>query len=155
MIWKNRELNRYPDIILSDCKVIDIQVKENKITVNFSEDGFFVKDSERKSYYRTDTAQLVMESCDVANISIKEIRTQRLSEELYYDSMYDVESQDFIENINTGKWRLEIVEEFYSVGGGVYSVRIRCNESPFWCYIKLQFKNLVYMWNDIRYDYPL
>lgn len=69
--------------------------------------------------------------------------------------MYKVEAKDFLVNINTGKWRLEIVEEFYSSGGGLYIVRIRGNENSFWCYLKLQFRNLVYLWNDIRYDCPL
>lgn len=76
---EKRELNKYPDILLSDCEVTVIEVKGNEIIVNFSEYGFFIKDSKRNNYYRTNAAQIVIEGCDIANISIKEVRTQRLS----------------------------------------------------------------------------
>ena len=155
MVWKNKKLNAYPDIILSDCAIRDIQVVKNEIMVNFSDDGFFKKDIERKSYFRTDAAQLVMESCYIANISIKEVRTHQLSEEIYFESLCDIEGKEFIEKINSGKWKAIVVEEFYSSGGGLYRVRIRSSETSFWCYIKLQFKNVIYLWNEIRYDFPL
>ena len=147
---EKKELNKYPDILLSDCEVTAIEAKGNEIIVNFSEYGFFIKDSERNNYYRTNAAQIVIEGCDIENISIKEVRTQQLSEELYFESMYEIEAKDFLVNINTGKWSLEIVEEFYSIGGGLYIIRVRENENSFWCYIKLRFRNLVYLWNDIR-----
>lgn len=155
MIWKNKKINNYPCIILSDCTIKNIQVVENEITVNFSEDGFFVKDINEKKYFRTDVAQLIIESCDIADIEIKEIRTHQLSEEIYYESMYDVEPNEFNENINSGKWKAIVVEEFYGSGGGLYRVHMRSGESYFWCHIKLQFKNLIYLWNEIRYDFPL
>ncbi len=154
MIWKEKGINKYPDIILSDCLITNIQTKGSEVTIKFSEYGFVKKDSQRNKYYRTDAAQIVIEQCEIEDISIKEIRTQRLSEDLYFDSMYDVERKVFLENINAGKWKFEIVEEFYSTGGGLYIGQIRGDQHSFWCHVKLQFKNLVYFWNDIRYDYP-
>lgn len=154
MTWKEKERNKYPDIILSDCVITNIQVEGTEITVEFSEYGFVKKDSQRNKYFRTDTAQIVIEQCDIDNVSIKEIRTQRLSEDVYFDSMYDIEFSIFLENVNTGKWKFEIVEEFYSAGGALYIGQIREGENTFWCHVKLQFKNLVYFWNKVRYDRP-
>lgn len=154
MKWKEKGINKYPDIILSDCMITNIQGKEGEITVKFSEYGFFKKDSQSNKYFRTDTAQIVINECDVDNIFIKEIRNQKLSEELYFESMYDIEPSIFMENISTGKWKFEIVEEFYSTGGALYIGKIRADENSFWCHVKLRFKNLVYFWNEVRYDRP-
>lgn len=109
-------MNRYPDIILSDCVITSIQTKEQEVIVNFSEYGFFKKDIQQNKYYRTDAAQIVIEECDIANIAIREVRTHQLSEELYFDSMYDVAPENFQKNVNMEKWSFEIVEEFYSTG---------------------------------------
>ena len=155
MIWKNIEYNKYPEIIMSDCKVNKIQIEENQVILNFSEDGFFVKDSKKQGYYRTDAAQVVLQASNIDDISIKEVRTNQLSDKVCFDSMYDVEVQDFVENINTGKWSLEIVEEYYSAMGALYSLWIKSTGTSFWCYIKLGFQNMVYKWNEIRYEYPL
>ena len=125
MLWKKTEVNKYPDIILSDCKVTNIQVERDDITVGFLGDGFFKKDNKSNNFYRTNGAQIVIKGCDIDNISIKEVRTQRLSKDIYFETMYDLEVKDFFENINTGKWRLEIVEEFYAIGSGLYVGRIR------------------------------
>lgn len=154
MIWKEKGINKYPDIILSDCLITNIKVNESEVIINFSEYGFFKKDDLQNKYFRTDAAQIVMQHCDIANISIKEIRTHHLSEELYFDSMYDVKAKVFLENINTEKWQFEIVEEYYSTGRGMYIGQIIENEKSFWCHVKVQFKNLVYFWNGIRYDRP-
>lgn len=154
MVWKEKGVNKYPDIILSDCLITGIQVNGSDVIAKFSEYGFAKRDGIQNKYYRTDAAEIVIKQCDIANVSIKEVRTQHLSEELYFDSMYDVEPEIFLENINTGKWRFEIVEEFYSAGGGLYIGQIGKEEDSFWCHVKLQFKNLVYFWNEVRYDCP-
>jgi len=154
MKWKHKELNKYPDILLSDCSLTNIALEGNQIIVNFSEYGFFKRDSQEDKYYRTDGSQIVIEGCDYDNISIKEIRTQQMSEELYFETMYEIEIKDFIENINTGKWRLEIVEEYYAMGSGFYISQIRTNNNCFRCYINIRFKNLTYLWSDIGYDCP-
>lgn len=154
MKWKEREENKYPEIILSDCQIVNVEMKGGDIVVDFSKYGFVKKDCDSNKYYRTNAAQIVIEQCDMDNLAIKEIRTQQLSEEMFFDSIYDVEPKDFCENINTGKWKFEVVEEFYSTKRALYIGQIRGNEKNFWCCVKLQFKNLVYLWNDIRYDCP-
>jgi len=144
----------YPDVVLSDCYIANIEVIKGEIILNFSELGIFKKDIKKNNYYRTKGAQVIIKGCDFDAISIKEIRTQKLSEDLYYESMYDIDAKIFFDNINSGKWKMEIVEEFHSMQKGFYTVRIRTEQDAFWCHIKLYYKNLIYSWGDIRYDYP-
>lgn len=154
MEWKEQGVNLYPDIILSDCTVSEIRINNTEMVLKFSDYGFIKKDRNNK-YYRTDGAQVVIEGCDIESVSIKEIRTQQLCEEIYFDSMYDIETKTLFENVNMGKWRLEIVEEFYSTGGGIYIGQIRNEEDVFWFYIKMRYKKLIYLWNNVRYDFPV
>lgn len=153
-MWKERGINKYPEIILSDCLITNIEIEGENIVVNFDKYGFFIKDSEKGRYYRTDSAQIVIKKCDMKNIVIKEIRTQKLSEELYFDSIYEVEGEIFIKKINMGRWKFEIVEEFYSTRRALYIGQVRENNKFFWLCVKLQFEELLYLWNDIRYDCP-
>lgn len=153
-MWKERGINKYPEIILSDCSILNIDVREENIEVNFDEYGFFIKDKKSNKYYRTGLAQIKIKKCDIDNIEIKEIRTQQLSEDLYFNSAYEVKIKDFLDRINTGKWKFEIVEEFYATRSALYIGMIRENGKTFWLYVKLQFEELIYLWNEIRYDRP-
>lgn len=154
MIWKGKQDKVYPDIILSDCLIVGITVKGEKILIDFSELGFAVKDEKSGSYYHTNGAQIVMEECELDDLSITEIRTQQLSDELYFDSVYNLENKDFLNNINSGKWEFEIVEEYYSVNGGLYLGKVWEKEESFWCCVKIRFKELKYLWNDLNYEFP-
>ena len=61
----------------------------------------------------------------------------------------------FMKNINKRKWTFEVVEEFYSAGRALYIGMIhnkKKKHKSFWCCVKLQFKELLYLWNEIRYD---
>lgn len=154
MEWKNQAINKYPDIICTDSVITDIQMDKGNVVVDFSKYGFFIKDDCQKKYYRTDGAQIAIEGCDIDSIIIKEARTHQLSETIYFDSIYDIEVEDFQKNISGGRWKFEIVEEFYSTSGGLYIGQIRENETTFWCYIQIKFEKLIYFWNDLQYEYP-
>lgn len=153
MIWRKKGYNLYPDIILSDCTISGIQIKDNKLVLTFSDYGFIKKDKDNK-YYRTEGAEIVVEGYEREELSIKELRTHQLSEEIYFDSIYDIEFEKFQENVNSGKWELEIVEEFYSTGRCLYICQIREDENCFEIYFKIRYRNLIYLWNSIRFDWP-
>ena len=155
MIWNKREFNQFDNISLSDCHISKIQKMENNIVIDFSEYGFFVRDSKNNRFYRTDGAQIIIEDCDIDSVSIKEIRIHKLSGDTYFETMYDVQIEDFIKNINEGMWKLEIVEEYPLKGKGYYIIWVNEGENCFWCHIKLRYKNLIYMWNKIKYNCPL
>ena len=157
-MWKESGINKYPEIILSDCIITNIERKGDDIVVDFGDDGFVIKDTEKDKYYRTTPSQVVIKECDIDNIDIKEIRTQQLSEELFFKTAYDVEPELFIKNINKGKWKFEVVDEFYSCVGALYVVHVqpkkKKQKSFDYCVI-LQFKELLYLWNEIQYDRPV
>ena len=153
-MWKETRKNQYPNVLLSDCSVIKIQVERKKIIANFSVYGFATKNAKDGKSYRTDGGQLVFDGCDIDALEVKEIRTQRLSEELYFETMQDIDLNHFLDRINNGIWVLEIVEEFYAVGKGYYVGQIRSDKDSFWCNIKIPFKDITYCWNSIMPEYP-
>lgn len=154
MQWKENKENQYPNIALSDCVVKGIRIKEDKIKVIFSEYGFFIKESKDNAYYRTFPAEILIKGCTLDYTTIKLLRMEQLADGRYIEIAEDVEAMDFIEYVNTEKWSLELVQEFYSCTGGLYVGRIGEGEKFFWCYIKLYFEKIVYFWNEINYDFP-
>ena len=155
MFWNEKKFNQFDDISLSDCHITKIQKIENDVVIKFSEDGFFARDNKSNKFYRTDGAQIIIERCDIDNISIKEIRGHKLSDDIYFETMYDIQIAKFIKNINEGIWNLEIVEEYPLKGKGYYITWISEDDNYFWCHIKLQYENLIYMWNKIKCNCPL
>lgn len=64
----------------------------------------------------------------------------------------DIDLQVFLNHILTKKWSYEIVEEYYSALGGLYIGQIKELKKAMWCYIKMQFKNIVYLWDEVDYE---
>lgn len=155
-MWKESGTNKYPDIILHDCLVTNIEKSGDDIAVDFGKFdssgkyGFWIIASEMP--YRTGLSRIVIKECDMDYMSIKEIRTQQLSQELFFQTVCDIEPKIFMKNINKRKWTFEVVEEFYSAGRALYIGRIhnkKKKHKSFWCCVKLQFKELLYLWNEI------
>ena len=160
-MWKESGINKYPNVVLHDCLVTNIEKNGDDIIVDFDrfdssgQYGFWIKDIEKNMYYRTGSSQIVIKKYDIDYTSIKEIRTQQLSEKLFFETVSDIEPKVFIKKVNMGKWKFEVVEEFYSTDRALYIGRIHTkkkNQKSFWCCIKLQFKELLYLWSEIRYD---
>lgn len=151
---KERRVNAYPEVILSDCRIAHIQVENSDIQVCFADGGFVVHDANSKKSFRTNEGVMLIEGCEIDDISIKEVRTQRLTEGEYFETMYEIDSREFLKKVNAKEWRFEFTEEFYSIGCGLYIGRVSSEDGRFWCHIKLYFKNLIYMWDKIRYDRP-
>ena len=87
MKWKNQDINKYSDIILSDCQIEKIQKERNDIIISFSEYGFIVKNCNDNKFYRTDGAQIVLKECEMDELSIKKIETQQSSVASFCESM--------------------------------------------------------------------
>ena len=160
-MWKESGINSYSEVSLHDCMITNIEKSGDDIAVDFGKYdsygtyGFWIKDIAAGTCYRTGVSRIVIKECDMDYISIKEIRTQQLSEELFFDSVCDIEPEYFMKRINKRKWTFEVVEEFYSTGRALYIGRIhykKRKKESFWCCVKLQFKELLYLWNEIRYD---
>lgn len=154
MNWKEQRENAYPDIILSDCLVDEIQVDDNDIILKFLEHGFVIRDNEDSHYYRTKSAQVIVKECDIDNISIQLVYRKREVNGKVIHIIKDIELQTFLNNILTKRWSYEITEEYYSALGGLFIGKIRESKKSMWCYIKMQFKNIVYMWDEVNYKAP-
>ena len=154
MAWKEKGYNLYPNIILSDCTITGIQTKDNKLVFTFSNYGFLKKEMDNK-YFRTEGAEIIVEDYDREELFIKEKRIHQLSEELYFDSLFDVTLERLIRNVNSGIWKIEIVEEFYATGEGIYICQVREEEGRFWIYLKMKYRNLIYLWNKVRHDWSV
>lgn len=154
MNWKEQRENAYPDIILSDCLVDAIQVDDNDIILKFLEHGFVIRDNEDSHYYRTKSAQVIVKECDIDNISIQLVYRKREVNGKVIHIIKDIELQTFFNNTLSKRWSYEITEEYYSALGGLFIGKIRESKKSMWCYIKMQFKNIVYMWDEVNYKAP-
>lgn len=155
MKWKESEKNKYPNIILSDCVVDDIRINDGDIIMEFMKSGIIIKESSNSKYYRTHEAQIVLEKSDIENVSIKCVYKKKRIIGTTVDIVKDMERDTFFENISKGKWRFEIVEEFYSCVGGMYIGEVHKKNQSFWCCVKFYFKNIIYFWNEIDYRYDI
>lgn len=155
MSCQNSGINMYPDIILSDSTIQKIVVNNADIDLIFNKKGF-VKKAEDGRYYRTEDAKVTIRGCDVENISMKEVRTHKASEDFYFESAYYLDKNIFLEKINASAWRFEVVHEFYAVGArrGFFMGQIHADNENFWCHIMIDYKDLLYQWGDIRKDRP-
>lgn len=149
MNWKNQRENAYPSIILSDCFVDEIQINNNEIIFKFLTCGFVIKENSR--YYHTKSALLIFEHCDIENISIQIIYIKK---GLFGNKriIQDVDMAAFLDNILIGKWKYEIVEEYYSAMGGLFVGRIKTAKAKIWCGIKMQFQSIKYLWDEVDYE---
>jgi len=91
---------------------------------------------------------------------IKEIRKHQLSlsEGLLMDTIYDIKPECFIKYIHKGEWRFEVVKEFYEFRRALYigKIHVKKKKQPaFGCCVQLDYKELVYLWNEVRYDHSI
>lgn len=153
MEWKMNVKNVYPNIVLSDCIVDGIHIDGENVIINFFNSGFIIKENNSSKYYRTYNSQIIFEKCDIRNCSIKFVyKNKKISKE---NIVKDMELNTFFKNISTEKWHFEVVEEFYSVVGGMYIGKVRNQKKSFWCYIKIYFENIIYLWNEVDYRYSV
>lgn len=154
MNWKEQRENAYPNIILSDCLVDEIQVNDKDIILKFLKHGFVIRDDEDLHYYRTKSAQIIMKECDIENISIQLVNRKRGVNRREIQFITDIELQTFLNHILSKRWNYEIVEEYYSALGGFFIGQITESKKSMWCYLKIQFKNIVYLWDEVNYEAP-
>lgn len=146
-------INLYPNVILSDSVIQQIVVNNCDLEISFSEYGFVKKEPD-DNYYRVEDSKLIVRGCSFDDISIKELRTLKVSDEFFFESAYDLDKKVFLEQINSGSWNFEVVEEFYATGKGLFIGQIHSDSEVFWCCVKVRYKDLMYQWGNIRHDWP-
>lgn len=152
MEWKNQKENAYSNIFLSDCTFDEIYLNDNNIIIKFRKHGFIVKEDENSQYYHTKASEIIMKECDINNIMIQIIINKKRIGGKIIRIIQDIEICIFWENIAKKKWKYEIVEEYYSEMGGWFVGQIKSRKKSMWCYIQIQFKGMIYFWNEIDYD---
>lgn len=150
--WKEQRKNAYPNIILSDCIIDEIQVSNQDIVIKFLRHGFVIKDDASSKYYRTKSAQIVIKECDIDNILIQYVYNKKKLGGKVIQVIKDMKLHTFFNNISEQKWRYEIVEEYYSEVGCLFIGKIRVAKNSMWCYIKIFYKDIIYFWNEVDYD---
>ena len=151
--WKNQRKNAYPNIILSDSVIDDLQINNGNIILNLRRLGFALNCDGK--FYCAKSSQVVIEDCDIYNISVQFIYRKKKISGKTINVIKDIAVKEFINNISNQKWKYEIVEEYYSETGGLFIGRIREKKHSMWCYVKAQFENMVYYWNEIDYNYTV
>lgn len=152
---KYRKTNAFPGVILHDCVVDEITVAEENLSVKFSTSGVYVWVEAQNNYYRTGPAMIQILGCDTDNISIQEIRTNQISQKIFYRSMYEVKPSVFVRQVNSGKIRATVLEEYYAVHSAYLILRIQERDKKgYFAHIKMQYDSLQYSWDTVRPDAP-
>ena len=108
-----QQINAFPSVILHDCSIRRVFTRERDLVVDLDDFGFFVKVPEQDNYFRTGPARLIFTCCDPDDLEIKEVRTHHLTEDQFFDSMYDVSPQEVARRVNEGSVHLTFLEEYY------------------------------------------
>lgn len=152
---KYRKTNAYPGVILHDCVMDEIIAVDENISVKFSTSGVYVWVEAQNNYYRTGPAMIEILGCDTDNISIQEIRTNQISQKIFYRSMYEVKPSAFVRQINSGKIKVTVLEEYYAVHSACLILRIQERDKKgYFAHIKMQYDSLQYSWDTVRQDAP-
>lgn len=152
---KYRKTNAYPGVILHDCVMDEIIAVDENISVKFSTSGVYVWVEAQNNYYRTGPAMIEILGCDTDNISIQEIRTNQISQKIFYRSMYEVKPSAFVRQINSGKIKVTVLEEYYAVHSAYLILRIQERDKKgYFAHIKMQYDSLQYSWDTVRQDAP-
>lgn len=152
---KYRKTNAFPGVILHDCVVDEITAVDENISVKFSASGVYVWVEAQNNYYRTGPAMIEILGCDTDNISIQEIRTNQISQKIFYRSMYEVKPSVFVRNVNAGKIRVTVLEEYYAVHSAYLILRIQERDKKgYFAHIKMQYNLLQYSWDTVCQNAP-
>lgn len=152
---KYRKTNAFPGVILHDCVMDEITVADENISVKFSTSGVYVWVEAQNNYYRTGPAMIEILGCDTDSIDIQEIRTNQISQKIFYRSMYEVKPSAFVRQVNSGKIRATVLEEYYAVHSAYLILRIQERDKKgYFAHIKMQYDLLQYSWDTVRPDAP-
>ncbi|RKJ50027.1 hypothetical protein D7Y05_06405 [bacterium 1XD42-54] len=149
--WSQKELNKYPDIILTDCDITGLEAEKDKVIIEFLNDSFFLKDCSSGEYFRTNKACVIIHGCNKDSIEIFSVKWKKRDS----GKCYDITPQKFYNKLKSQKWKCVVLEEYYCTGAGMFVVWIKTKKESFRCYISLRFSNIEYLWDEINYAAPL
>lgn len=160
MNWLNIKKNQYPSILLSDCKIDRIKLKNRDIYIYFNETGFIIRDDSDNNTYHSSPSQLIIRGANLDDITVKTERNINIMPLFSLKYIRSISLNELINKVNSKVWLVEIVEEFYSCMGAYYIVFIRSKSKKrgktkkYWGYINIRYDDLIYMWDNTLYNRP-
>lgn len=149
--WNQKELNKYPDIILTDCDITELEIKKDKIIIEFLNDSFFLKDGNSGKYFRTNKACIIIHGCNKDSIEIVATKWKKRDP----GKCYNIPPEKFYHKLRSKKWKCIVLEEYFCSGAGMFVVWIKTKKESFRCYISFKFSKIEYLWDKINYACPL
>lgn len=155
MLWTFKAVNDVTGLSLHDCRVTQMRTQANNLVLDFA-NGFWITAQNQHNPYgetlRTDASQVRIIGFDIEEIYIfctvslcgRHIATLRKSLPLNR-----LQAQ-----INSGRWRLELIDSFYGGGRLLWNAYILSgNEtSSQECQLMLGYRDMECGWNRICRD---
>ena len=122
---------KYPQVLISDCNIKGILIKNDVIIIQFDEYGVFLQDKEGGKYERKKGIQLVLHGCSLENFEVQISHYIKKYSFLYFVNLLKRNivlqrkytfsfNESIIEMINNGNCTVSIVDEYYNISGGVW-----------------------------------
>lgn len=153
-----QQINAFPSVILHDCSIRRVYTRKGDLVVELDDFGFFVLVPERDNYFRTGKtgpARLVFTDCDPDDLDIKEVRTHNLTEDQFFDSMYDLCPQDIGRRVNDGTVQLTFLEEYYAGRSAFFVLYVQDEDESRYCLqVKVSYRTIRYEWDGVDLTSP-
>ena len=149
MNWLNRETGLNNEIGLHDCRAVRLSVSTDNVEFYF-DSGFTLiphtrfNDSEKPR--ETEASALLF---DQPEIEISLFKEHRLFGRNLFTTRRIVSLPEFAEMLNSRKWELEFIHEYYGYHSALYACCVWQKRKPYHidCQLDVYCKNIVYLWN--------
>lgn len=155
---KNITKNSYPDIILHNCLVTKMENNNGDLNIEFK-DGFWIVGKSQYSGLEetvaTDLSKISFVDCDFEDIKISLFLEYGLFHKTFIIRRKFISLEKLILKINSGEWKLEIIDEYYGYRSTLFNCAVHSRKKPYYldCQIEIGYYNdLIYKWNSLRKD---
>lgn len=154
-MYKHQELNN-SFISLHDCRAENMKYNQGVLSFVFS-DGFWVleqhPENESKDCVRTDLAQVDFQIIDeeIDGVEIYIFRKSKNGKVI----REEWELENFMNAVNCGDFQVEFITRYESYQSILYKCWVWFDKAPYHyeCEIILHTENVIYHWNQLRYDF--
>lgn len=133
-------VDKHKNFLLSDCVMKEIKYEKNDICLTFNEYGVWIRQDEKK-YERKENIQIRYCDCDIDNMNIHIIEKKKnIFKTVFLES--DVDFKTFLNKINNGLWKCEIIQEYYCEIGSFFNAILREENRRRRCTIEFEYKDI-------------
>lgn len=159
-MWKFTSENAYPNIILHDCRIAKVSLQNKTLVFEFDDSGFWIVENNKENPFgktlRTDKAEICFHGFDKDYFCFYTFKPFKLLGRTLFIRMVEISFEEFVLNVNSGKWEPEFIEEFYGLGAASFEGEVFFNKKPYRYRFQMQlsFEKMEYNWNEICEDRP-